>query len=134
MKARVHVRLARVKGMRQLLPILAALMLPAQAGAQSAEPVNLSLEQRMLLRCSAAFAMVAFGQGNGNQEALQYPPMAERGKEFFVLASARVMDEAQLDIAAIEAELSREAQDIWDNGDLPRVMPACLQLLEQSGL
>jgi len=51
-----------------------------------------------------------------------------------VQASARVMDEAGLTFEQIEAQLSQEAQDIWGNGDLPRVMPACLQLLDQSGL
>ena len=66
----------------------------APLSAQPAEAIPLSLDQRMLVRCSAAFAMIAHGQENGNAEALQYPPLAERGREFFVVSSARVMDEA----------------------------------------
>lgn len=118
------------------LAILSAAILSCAAplAAQEAEPVRLSLEHRMLVRCSAAFALVAFGQENGNPQAQQFPPLEDRGKEFFVQASARVMDEAGLTFEQIEAQLSHEAQDIWDNGDLLRVMPPCLQLLDQSGL
>ncbi len=120
--------------MKRLLLACALAICAAPLAAQPAEPVRLNLEQRMLVRCSAAFAMVAFSQENGDAQALQYPPLGERGKEFFVQASARVMSETALDIEGIEAQLSAEAQDIHDKGDLPRVMPPCLELLEQSGL
>lgn len=110
---------------RFLLPF--ALIAPPVA-AQDAVP-QLTLEQRMLLRCSAAFALVAEGQANGNAAAQQYPAMAERGREFFVRASARVMEEAGLDRNQISAALSAEAQDIWDNGTLDEVMSPCLALL-----
>lgn len=118
------------------LALLSAAILSCAAplAAQEAAPVRLSLEQRMLLRCSAAFALVAAGQDIANAEALQYPPLQDRGKEFFVRASARVMDEAGISFDQLEDQMAQEAQDIWDNGDLPRVMPACLQLLDQSGL
>ncbi len=107
---------------------LALLAAPAMATAQAPVP-QLSLDHRMLVRCSAAFAIVSNGQDNGNAEALQYPPLAERGREFFVRASARVMDEAGLDRTQIEAALSAEAQEMWDNGTIAEVMPACLSLL-----
>lgn len=110
---------------RNLLPLA---MLSVPAAAQDASP-QLSLEQRMLLRCSAAFAIVAEGQANGNAQALQYPPMADRGREFFVRASARVMDEAGLDRAAVSAALATEARDISEDGTLEQVMPPCLALL-----
>jgi len=108
--------------------ITAPTLAPAQASAQSHAP-QLSLDHRMLLRCSAAFALVANGQENGNAEALRYPDLSQRGREFFVRASAQVMDEAGLDRAQIAAALSAEAQDLWDNGTLEQVMPVCLGLL-----
>lgn len=107
-----------------------ALAAPAIAPAQT-QPPQLSPDQRMLLRCSAAFALVANGQANGNGEALRYPDMSQRGREFFVRASARVMDEAGLDRAQIAAALSAEAQDLWDKGTLYQVMPVCLTLLPE---
>lgn len=83
----------------------------------------------MLLRCSAAFALVSTGQKNGNADSLRYPDLADRGREFFVRASAQVMDEAGLDRSQIAAALSAEAQDMWDNGTLDQVMPVCLNML-----
>jgi hypothetical protein len=109
---------------------IALLAAPTVAAAQAPAPTpQLSLDQRMLLRCSAAFAMVVNGQENGNAEALRYPDLAQRGREFFVRASAQVMDEAGLDRAQIAAALSAEAQDLWDSGTLDQVMPVCLGLL-----
>lgn len=107
---------------------LALLAAPLAAIAQTPPP-QLSLDHRMLVRCSAAFAIVANGQDNGNEAALRYPAMEERGREFFVRASAQVMDEAGLDREQIAAALSAEAQDIRDNGTLDEVMPVCLSLL-----
>ena len=83
----------------------------------------------MLARCGAAFALVAEGQANGNAEALAYPPLAERGREFFVQAGARLMDEAGLTREELSSVLSAEAQALWDEDALDAVMPACLPLL-----
>lgn len=101
---------------------------PLAASAQTPPP-QLSLDHRMLVRCSAAFAIVANGQENGNEATMRYPDMAQRGREFFVRASARVMDEAGLDRSQIQAALSAEARDIRDNRSLDDVMPVCLTLL-----
>lgn len=101
---------------------------PVSAFAQTPAP-QLSLDHRMLVRCSAAFAIVANGQANGNSNALRYPDMAERGREFFVRASAKVMDEAGLSREEISAALSAEAQDLWDEGTIDQVMPVCMGLL-----
>ena len=109
---------------------LAAAPAAAFAPSQAPTPVpRLSLDHRMLVRCSAAFAIVATGQQNGNAEALRYPDLAERGREFFVRTSAQVMDEAGLDREQISAALSAEAQDLWDTDSLAEVMPVCLGLL-----
>ncbi len=107
---------------------LALICTPSLAAAQSASH-QLSLDQRMLLRCSAAFAVVSAGQNAGNADALQYPDLSDRGREFFVRASAQVMDEAGLDRAQIQAALTAEAQDLRDSGTIHEVMPVCLGML-----
>ena len=116
--------------MRYILPLLALIATPLPAIAQEAAP-RLSLEHRMLVRCSAALAMVAHGQASGQEDALRYPDLRESGQEFFVRASAQVMDAAGLDRAQITAALSAEAQDLQDSGTLHDVMPTCLTLLPE---
>jgi len=96
--------------------------------AQQAAPA-LSLEHRMLLRCSAAFALVAGGQASGDAAMLAYPLIGARGREFFVRSAARVMDEAQLDRAAAAQALHDEAAALRVPGTLAQVMPVCLALL-----
>jgi len=88
----------------------------------------------MLVRCSVAFAMTAYAQEQGGANAQAYPPLGERGREFFVRSSAQVMDEAGLDFDQMAAEHEREALDLRDSGQIDEIMPVCLQLLEQSGL
>ena len=98
------------------------------------EAPRYTLEHRMLLRCSAAFALVAYRQGTGDGEAAQYPPLKERGSEYFVRASARVMEEAGLDRTAVTAALQEEARTLLQGGTLTAVMPVCLSALEAAGL
>jgi len=105
---------------------LALLAVPAAGFAQAPQ---LTLEHRMLLRCSAAFAITANRQASGDAEALTYPALAARGREFFVRASARVMDEAGLDRTAVAQALEAEARDLVANSALAQVMPVCLSLL-----
>lgn len=97
-------------------------------------PPRLSLEQQAALRCSAAFAMVAQGQEARNTEALQYPAMAERGREFFVRSSARIMEETQMSREHLAQALAYEAQELRTDGKLGTAMTPCLLLLEASGL
>lgn len=116
------------------LPALAALAFAAPALASAplaAQPQQLSLEHKLLLRCSAAFALVAHGQETNNAAALAYPALGERGREYFVRASALVMDEAGLDREGIAAALSAEAQDMVDRGTLDAVMQVCLPMLPE---
>lgn len=84
----------------------------------------------MLLRCSAAFALMAHRQATGDQAALAFPPLGQRGREFFVRASARLMDEAGLDRESIAAALTNEALELTGGDALEQVMPACLTALE----
>jgi len=94
----------------------------------------LTLDQRMKLRCSAAFALIAERQAEDDAEALRYPPLAARGREFFVRSAGTVMYEGGFDRGAIDAMLTREAQELASGGTLAQVMPACLQALDASGL
>ncbi|AWW73592.1 hypothetical protein CD351_04015 [Erythrobacter sp. KY5] len=94
----------------------------------------LSLNSQTLLRCSAAFAMVSHGQSVGNEDALKWPVLDTRGREFFVRALAQLMDETGLDRGGISALVSKEAQRLWDSGETQDIMPACLVMLDSSGI
>lgn len=112
----------------------ALLLTSGPLAAQEVEPVRLSMEHRTLVRCSAAFAIVAHGQAVGNAQANAYPALGTRGQEFFVRTGAQVMDEAQISYEQLAATMQVEAQELWDSGEVDQIMPVCLQLLEQSGL
>jgi hypothetical protein len=114
-----------------LTPLLAAAL---ALQAAPAAPPNLSQEDRALLRCSAAFALVAEGQAKGNAAAKKWPLVEVRGREFFVRALARLMDATGLDRGGISQLVGAEAQAIWDNGEVEKVMPACLVMLDASGV
>lgn len=120
--------------MIRLAPALAvsALLLAVPLAAQDAAPVpppQLSLEQRMLLRCSAAFALVANRQQSGEDWALAYPPLAQQGREFFVRATAQLADETGVEPPALAPVLRAEAESLLDRPLLQQVMPVCLTLL-----
>jgi hypothetical protein len=114
-----------------LTPLLAAAL---ALQAAPAAPPNLSQEDRALLRCSAAFALVAEGQAKGNAAAKKWPPIEVRGREFFVCSLARLMDATGLGRGGISQLVAAEAQAIWDNGEVEKVMPACLVMLDASGV
>jgi len=126
--------------MKRLL--VAAALLATPAAAQQAAPAPMSLEQAMLLRCSAAFAVIAGEQARGAESARAYPALAERGREFFVRASARLMDEQHMSREQVEAALRAEAARFQaDSARAPDrarfvdgVMQPCLGVLEASGL
>jgi hypothetical protein len=105
----------------------------APAPAPSASPA-LSQENRALLRCAAAFALTATAQANGDAAAQQWPVLATRGREFFVRAMAQLMDATGLDRAGISQLASKEAQALTAAGDVDKVMPSCLIMLESAGL
>ncbi len=122
---------------------LAALLAAASAplSAQNNAPIDqvsvqdgLSLQDKALVRCSAAFAMVSHGQANGNEAALKWPVLDERGKEFFVRALADVMDRTGKSREEISQLVSAQAQQLWDQGTLDQVMPGCLLMLETSDI
>lgn len=111
-----------------------ALQAEQSAPLQSAPAVELSHESAALLRCSAAFALVSFGQQNGSQTAQKWPQIDPRGREFFVRALARLMDDTGLDREGVSQLASAEAQRLLDEEQVDEVMPACLLMLEASGV
>lgn len=120
-----------------LLPVLFLIAQPATGTAEPAEsapPTRLDTVQQGALRCSAAFALVAERQRQGDANALEYPAMAERGREFFVQSGARLMDDAGLSRADIQDRMRDQASTILAEGSLDDIMPPCLLLLEASGL
>lgn len=102
--------------------------LPPQAAAE------FSLEQRAALRCAAAFALAAEAQSRGDPQALALPPLAERGREYFVRLSAAIMDDTGQPRDAIAANLLAEAQGLVQRGERYAAVPPCLILLDAAGL
>ena len=94
----------------------------------------MSLEQQAALRCSAAFALVSAGQERGNEAALAYPPLGERGKEFFVRSMAQVMDDTGMTREQVSRLVAQSAQELRDGNGIKDAMPACLLLLDASGV
>ncbi|WP_121118798.1 hypothetical protein [Croceibacterium ferulae] len=106
---------------------IAMLALPAHAQVAPSAPA-LNLEQNMLLRCSAAFALGGHLQQAGSPQAAGWPPLAVGGREFFVRSSARLMTEAQLSREQIAALMMDAAQDLGQGDQLAKIMPVCLQV------
>ena len=86
------------------------------------------------MRCSAAFALVSFAQANSDAEARKWPQIDPRGREFFVRALAQVMDSTGLGRDAVAALVESEARALLDRGEVDQVMPACLLMLDASGV
>ncbi len=111
---------------------------PAPSSAPSSTttptPAPLSQSDRALLRCSAAFALVSNRQAAGDEQALKWPLLGERGREFFVRALAQLMDDTGMDRAAISAAVGAEARELTAPDETGKVMPACLMMLEASGV
>jgi hypothetical protein len=126
--------------MKPIFASVAALSLAVPAAAQD-KPMT--LEQTMLLRCSAAFAIIANEQERGVATTMRdYPDLRTRGKEYFVRASARLMDELELSREQISAKL-RDQVEALQKGSVeapnPKayvdgVMQPCLIALDASGL
>jgi hypothetical protein len=114
-----------------LTPFLAAAL---ALQSVPAEPAPLSQENRALLRCAAAFALVAQGQAAGDPQAKSWPDLSTRGREFFVRAMAQLMDQTGRDRAAISRLANAEAQALTASGDVTKVMPSCLLMLEAAQL
>lgn len=109
-----------------------AFLFAAPAFAQAPEPAPLNLQQSAALKCSAAFALGAAAQARGEGKA--WPALATRGREYFVRASARIMDETGWSRDLVAHRLAEEAKGLSQPAALAAAMPPCLTLLVASGL
>lgn len=117
-----------------MLTILAPLALTLTQSAPAAELPELTLEQASSLRCAVAFGVVHQGQRQGVPGFDAYPVMAERGQEFFVRTTAKLMDDLGADRDTIMALVQQETIGLNSPERLGEVMPACLMMLDASGL
>lgn len=123
------------------LALFAAPVLAQSGTAPVGEP-QLNLEQKTMLRCSAAFAITAGEQARGVPAAQAFPPLAQRGKEFFVQSSARLMDELKLSREQVQALYKAEVEHLQIDGTgtdnrqktMAAIMRPCLMLLDASGI
>lgn len=106
---------------------LAVQSAPAPAAA-------LSIEQQTAVRCAAAFAMTARAQARGEADALSLPPMAERGREFFVRVAAQLMDETGMDRQQVSAVLAAQAAAVAGSGETVAVARSCLPFMEAAAI
>ena len=108
---------------------------PANATvAPTASAPVLALEQTAALRCAAAIAVTARLQEAGVEEAKNYPPLGERGREFFVRTVAKLIDDTGLTREVLSDRLAGEAELFLDKDRLWATMPACLLMLETAGV
>ena len=115
-----------------LRPLILPLLLAAAplAAQPTAGPRPLTAEEQMGLTCASAFAIVAAGQARGEPAMTQYPPLAARGREWFVRLAAQLMDDAGLDRDGVRAAAEAAAAPLRRNGVGP-VMPSCLKALDE---
>lgn len=114
---------------RALAPL--AVLVAAPSLAQEA-PAPLNLQQTGAVRCAAAFALGAAIQARG--EGAEWPPLAVRGKEFFVRTSAQIMDETGRTRDQVAADLSTQVRALGQPGALKPAMGPCLLMLDESGI
>lgn len=122
-----------------LVALVLAVQTPAlETDQQSAEPAIASLDQLPIeestaMRCGVAFAVVQGWQERQDPRGKDWPDLVELGgREFFVIAAAKLMDERGIDRATIKALTATEVElMLKDNGEPAKaIMPACLLLLK----
>ena len=103
------------------------------APVESSQP-QLSEEHSAMLRCSAAFALVSYGQANGDEAMREWPIIDPRGREFFVRSLAKIIDDTGMTREQVSQMAEAEAQRLIDQNLLESVMPGCLLMLDASGV
>lgn len=125
--------------MMKSLITLAALSAAVPLSAQRVEPApalpGLTMEQETTLRCGVAFALVQQSREVGDAGFQDYPELGQRGQEFFVRTMAQLMEQTGANRDAIAQLVMREAESLkGDPQAIDQLMPACLLMLEASGL
>lgn len=124
--------------------LIATLLAPLALQAATQEPLpapatlaELPIAEATFPRCGIAFATLEGWQKSGDPRGRNWPDMATSGgREFFVVAMARLMDARGLTREDIERLVVAEvASHEADNGNaVEAMMPACMALLRSSGL
>lgn len=109
------------------LPMLLLALLAAPLSAQAPAP-NLPPELQTGLRCAALFSVVAAEQARG--AARDWPPVTQRGREFFVRVSARAMDAGKLDRPALQAIMRTEVAAVRKPETRAALKAPCLAMLD----
>ena len=112
-------------------------LIAAQAAVPSAAPpapAQLTMPQQTALRCSVAIAMAAERQRAGEGADPDWPDLSQRGREFFVRSLARLMDETGMSREALMQAAAPQVADLKQGENLAQVMPACVLMLNASGL
>lgn len=118
--------------------LLALAAMPLLGAAPAPDPVKLNLEQETALRCSAAFALIAYDQQRKAPGWDKYPPLGTRGREYFVLTTADLMDQTgatREQVAAMFAARFKALQEssvrAADSGAVVQAtLKPCLTLLD----
>lgn len=110
----------------RLLPLA---LLAAPLSAQTAAP-PLPPELQTGLRCAALFSIVAADQARNAPGAIGWPPLAQRGREFFVQVSARAMDAGKLDRPALQALIQGEVAALRAKDSRAVLKAPCLAMLD----
>ena len=113
-----------------MLTLLAALVLTASPVAPA--PV-LTPPQAAALRCGVVFALGAQMQAERDPDAAGWPPLAVRGKEYFVRALAQLMDDTGASRDTLATMAGGEVPVLKKGHAVAAAMPACLALLDASG-
>ena len=124
--------------MSKRIILCAALAATPLAAQPTGTLPKLTLAHQTALRCSTAFALVAADQARALPYAAAYPPLAQRGREFFVRSTAKLMDDAVVTRAQVteltrrsmsdlQAELARAPNRV---AALGMVMTPCLSILD----
>ena len=119
-----------------MLAFLSALVLAVQPAPPTItmSPIPLEIRQQTALRCSVAIAMAAEQQRMGSAEDKSWPDLTTRGREYFVRSMAQLMDETGATREGIALYARPEVEALKQPGRLAEVMPACLVMLDASGL
>ena len=127
-------------------PLLAAALalqtapapVPAPPAPEAITPDNLRIEQAAAARCAIAYASLARWQQEGDPRAQGFAEgSGSGGREFFVQVIARLMDDAGLTRAHVQALAAREsaANDTPGGADrIKAMMPACDLMKSAAGL
>lgn len=109
------------------------------AATPAPPPPRLAPELQAAVRCATLFSLVAAEQRHGDATP-GWPPLAERGREFFVRVLAQAMDRSGLDRPGIQALMQAEARVLAETALAKRTTVAeasgmkgpCLTMLDEA--